>query len=116
MTALSGAARSIFAGARCPDNGQRRTVASYPALDERFTVGRKGDRVGVLLMALEHGRRAAAERPADRGRVEASGKCDRTVLGYRQRTPRPAMPGQIISRFSKYGDRFEDTVSIHLTF
>ena len=31
--------------------------------DERFAVGRKGDCVDVLLMALEHGRRAAGERP-----------------------------------------------------
>jgi len=146
--------------------------------DERFAVGRKGDRVDVLLIALEHGRCAAGERPqanraipgcgsergtvgrygergdrsavafedhvgprtavppdrdarigaardraavpqdrdrvhrivvqshhlfgdsaierpADRGRVKASGKCGRTVLRYRQRTHRPAMPDQL---------------------
>jgi hypothetical protein len=41
MTALSGAARLIIAGALCPHNGQRRTVASYPALTSDLPSGAK---------------------------------------------------------------------------
>ena len=64
-----------------PD-AQRRVVAGG---DDRLAVGREGDAVDVILMALEHARLAAGERPQPRGVIPRRRRERRAVRRNRER-------------------------------
>ena len=90
-TALSGVGSVTIVGAppcERPD-AQRHVVARG---DQRAAVGREGDAVDVLLMAFEHARRAAGERPQPHG-VVPRGRGERRAVGRHRERRRPAPCG-----------------------